>query len=397
MSSFDKNDFWLMPSLKSLIDWIEAKEYKGYDIYDGLKITESRRILKNRILNPVITQFFKKFPINLRSLIKIDETIMPKAIGLFLHSYVLLSSPYGEGERLKGVETFKRNAMYLKDWLLENSLKNYSGACWNFGFNYKFMFDMPTIVISSIVARGLFEYYRLSQDSQVKDVLKSVTDFVLNDLLITENEKGICFSYTPLQRDSCFNANMLGAELLAKVFSITGDTRLLEYSQRAVDFTLAYQYTDGHWDYSIDLKTGKQIYQIDFHQGYILDSLYDFIVYSNVNDEKYLSALRKGAEFYRREQFFDEGRSKWRIPKVWPVDIHNQAQGIITFSKLRALDSEYLDFAMKLARWTILNMQDKQGFFYYQKHKYFTNKIHYMRWSQAWMMLSLSFLLSCQE
>ena len=207
-----------MPSLESLMDWIEAKEYKGYDIYDGLKITESRRILNNRLLNPFVTQFFKKSPVNLRPLVKVDETIMPKAIGLFLHSYVLLSSPYGEGEHLRGAEIFKRNAKKLKDWLLENSLENYSGACWNFGFKYKFMFDMPTIVISSIVARGLFEYYKISQDSQVKDVLISVADFVLHDLLITESEKGICFSYTPIQRDCCFNANMLGAELLAKVY-----------------------------------------------------------------------------------------------------------------------------------------------------------------------------------
>jgi hypothetical protein len=38
-------------------------------------------------------------------------------------------------------------------------------------------------------------------------------------------------------------------------------------------------------------------------------------------------------------------------------------------------------------------MQDKEGYFYYQKRKYFTNKISYMRWTQAWMFFALTIYL----
>jgi hypothetical protein len=38
-------------------------------------------------------------------------------------------------------------------------------------------------------------------------------------------------------------------------------------------------------------------------------------------------------------------------------------------------------------------MQDKKGYFYYQKFPFFTNKISYMRWGQAWMLLAISSLL----
>jgi hypothetical protein len=110
-------------------------------------------------------------------------------------------------------------------------------------------------------------------------------------------------------------------------------------------------------------------------------------------------SITKGVEFYKNEQFFPNGRSMWRLPKKWPVDIHNQAQGIITLSLLKDYHPEYLNFSKTIARWTIENMQDKIGYFYYRKYPLFTNKISYIRWSQAWMLLALSelFLISADH
>ncbi len=38
-------------------------------------------------------------------------------------------------------------------------------------------------------------------------------------------------------------------------------------------------------------------------------------------------------------------------------------------------------------------MQDPSGFFYYRKYPWFTNKIPFIRWGQAWMLLALSELV----
>jgi len=35
-------------------------------------------------------------------------------------------------------------------------------------------------------------------------------------------------------------------------------------------------------------------------------------------------------------------------------------------------------------------MQSKNGYFFYQKKRFFKNKISYMRWSQAWMLYALA-------
>jgi hypothetical protein len=38
-------------------------------------------------------------------------------------------------------------------------------------------------------------------------------------------------------------------------------------------------------------------------------------------------------------------------------------------------------------------MQSPQGYFYYQKRKFLTNKIAYMRWSQAWIFYGLTYYI----
>lgn len=377
-------------SFNKLNQYVEAEEFKGYDPYDTLN--SKIKILKfGKWIPAIAIQVQKRNPVNLRKLLRIKKDFNPKAMGLFLQAYSLMY-------RINPDPEIKKTMQFLYRWLVDNYSRGYKGYCWGYNFDWvtpkkKIKAFMPTIVVSSIVSKGIFEYYKITKDDQAISVLKSTCDFILEDLPITEKNEGICFSYSPVEKDCCFNASMLGAEILAKVYSLTKEHKLLEYSKKAVDFTLVYQYDDGHWDYSVDLKTGKERKQIDFHQGYILESLHDFMIYTNSTEEKYLKALRTGAEFYRREQFFDDGRSKWRIPIKWPVDIHNQAQGIITFSRLKRLDENYLKFAQTIALWTISNMEDEKGFFYYQQFKFFSNKIPYMRWSQAWMLLALINLL----
>jgi hypothetical protein len=75
------------------------------------------------------------------------------------------------------------------------------------------------------------------------------------------------------------------------------------------------------------------------------------------------------------------------------VEIHNQAQGIITFAKMAVYKEGYNNFAKIIADWTAKNMQANDGHFYYQKFPCYANKISYMRWSNAWMFLALIHLL----
>jgi rhamnogalacturonyl hydrolase YesR len=381
-------------SLENLERYVRENSFSGYDPYDALN---SERLLRinNKLLKLISTQIFVYSPINLRALFDIEPDKNPKAMGLFLSSYCRL---YRNGLIKK--KDFVDLTSKLVAYLLKNNSKGYSGYCWGFNFNWQDLSRfskrwLPTIVVTSYVGNSFLDLYEITEEEKYREIANSICRFILNDLNITKTEKGICFSYTPIDKHIVHNANCLGAAFLSRLYSVTLEEELLDHSKRAFDFSLSCQKDDGSWKYGIDPLTFKERNQIDFHQGFILDSLVDFIKYVGENDKKYKQSLMKGSEFYINQQFDKFGRSKWRLPWRYPVDIHHQAQGIITLSKLYTAVKKlkYLEFAEKIAKWTIENMQDEKGYFYYQKWPFLTNKIAYMRWGQAWMMLSLATLL----
>jgi hypothetical protein len=179
--------------------------------------------------------------------------------------------------------------------------------------------------------------------------------------------------------------------MLARTYALTGEVSLFEAAKRAMDFTTSHIRQDGHWDFRL-YSDGRAMVQTDFHQGFILESIWDYIRFTGDGEQRYQQALQLGADYYHRYQFLSDGRAVWRVPRQWPVDIHGQAQGIITFAGLSEAFPSFLEFARTIAFWTIQNMQDPDGFFYYRVHRWSTDKTSYIRWGQAWMFLALTVL-----
>lgn len=373
-------------SLEKLKKYIESENFKGYDPYDTLNSPIPFHWLGK--WGPVLAiQFQKRNPFNIRKILGIKKAYNPKAVGLFLHAYSL------KYQKDKNEETLQKMEFFF-NWLIENRTEGYKEYCWGYNFDWaspvKFLEKYsPTIVVSGFISKGLFEYYQATQNPKALEVLKSIGDFTENRLTWTTTEKGACVSYSTKAVDCCYNANMLGAELYARLFFITKEEKYRELAYKMTDFTIAYQQENGCWNYSIDLKTGKERTQIDFHQGYVLDSIHYVIKYCGEN-EQYTTALTRGAAYYFKEQFKQNGSAIFRVPNEYPVEIHNQSQGIITLTRLSYLSDEYAPFAKKIAAWTIENMQGPKGYFYYKKYPYHTIKTPFMRWSQAWMLLALT-------
>ena len=61
--------------------------------------------------------------------------------------------------------------------------------------------------------------------------------------------------------------------------------------------------------------------------------------------------------------------------------------------EFKAFDEGNIDLAKRIFTWSLKTMQSESGYFFYQKKRFFKNKISYMRWSQAWMLLALATLL----
>jgi hypothetical protein len=375
-------------SFKRLEKYIEKENYKGYDPYDTLNSFLPFKWLGK--WGPILAlQFQKRNPVNIRPLIGIKKEVNPKAYGLFLQAYSVLYKKTSE-------KAYLEKAGYFFKWLSENYSKGYSGKCWGYNFpwpteeGYIKSYE-PSAVATGFVISGLFEYYSITKKKDVSELMESACLFLDNDLMKHRDGTGSSISYLSGHLDVCYNASLLAAESLSKMYSINGN---LEYKNTAIDavkFVIARQKEDGSWNYSLDLKTGHERVQIDFHQGYVLESIFEIKKHLNVKDNKWDLAIEKGLKFYVEKQFNESGRSFWRLPKTYPVEIHNQSQGIITLVKLKEYN-QWKNFENKIFDWTVNHMQAKDGHFYYQKSKYYTNKISYMRWSQAWMFLALAHL-----
>lgn len=371
--------------LTGLSSWVEDRGFSGWDPYDAL-LSPFPFHLGGRWAEVAAIQFFKRSPLNLRSLFLIPRQANPKALGLFLEAYAKRWNQ-GEKQAQEICEKLFEGIVLLKS-------RGYSGACWGYNFPWsgpakRLPAYYPSTVVTAIVARGLYHYYRVSGNIAAKDLLLSIPDFLLSDLEISEKAEGICFSYTPAQRDVCYNASLFAAETLALCDRLSKTEVYKKQVLAAVEYVLAQQKVEGVWMYSQNPLTGDERSQIDFHQGYILDSIFHIKQCYAIREERWDEAIKKGAEYYFKKQFSPDGRSLRRLPRKWPADIHAQAQGIITFSLLGNIDPCFRPFAKTIAEWTIRNMYDRKGCFYYQKYPFLTIKTPYMRWAQAWMMKAL--------
>jgi hypothetical protein len=77
---------------------------------------------------------------------------------------------------------------------------------------------------------------------------------------------------------------------------------------------------------------------------------------------------------------------KYYDKSLYPIDATAVAQSILTLTRFRKMD-----LATRVVNWTLKNMQDESGYIYYQRTKRGVNKIPYMRWSNAWMFMAISF------
>lgn len=376
-------------SLNSLIKYIEAHDFAGWDPYDGLNsaLFNSIRPFRNsRLMKLVWIQAFKRAPVNLRRPALIKEGHNPKALSLFLSGFVNLY-------RLEQKEEYVLQMKRLADMILESQTQGYSGACWGYNFPWQsksafFPRFHPTVVVSTFAGCALLDAYSVMNDEKYLQAARSACDFILNDLNRTyDDERNFTLSYSPADNLEVYNAGFLGSRLLCRTGIQTGEKELIEAARSIIAYNCARQNSDGSWYYS-PLPYHQWI--DNFHTGFNMDSI--LIYRDETGDDSFDGYLEKAAEYYSGNFITDEGVPSYYSDRIFPADIHSAAQMLVTLCRING-KGDYTDLIRKLARWTLTNMQDKKGFFYYRKYRMGTNRIPYMRWSQAWMFFALTTLL----
>lgn len=381
-------DAAVLPTILGLEKWVAERGYRGYDPYDGMRSRLLKAIpLPGKYARIAWIQFFKKCPVNLRPLFLIPKGINPKGMGLFLSSYVNL-------HRATGDRRWLDKAGFVARWLLDNSSPGYPGRSWGYNFDWQSRAffvpaGMPTIVNTSFIGHGFLDLYEVTQDERWLDVGSEACRFILDGLNRFEDDRSLCFSYTPLDQTRVHNANLLGAGLLARTARLSRTDDWDDIIDRSARYSIEHQRDDGSWLYA---DSGYQNWIDSFHTGFNLMSLRH--VADHRKSDHVLRSIGKGEKYYAENFFLEDGAPKYYHDRLYPIDVHSPAMAIKYFSGIDA----YRSLAVKVYGWMNEHMRATDGSFVYQINQRFSNRIPYMRWAQAWALYGLtSYFMNTQR
>jgi hypothetical protein len=245
----------------------------------------------------------------------------------------------------------------------------------------------PTIVWTSLIGHAFVDAYEQLGDPSYLDVCDSICRWILA-LPREQTASGACLSYTGVFQNSVHNSNLLGASMLARTWRHRARDEYRTVARDAVLYSCDRQRSDGSWWYGEEPK----YHWIDnFHTGYNLDSLKFYT--DATGDASFRPHLRRGYEYFKATFFNEAGRPKYYHDRAHPIDIQCAAQAIDTFCTFADEDPAAIDFAQRVAAWTITHMQGSDGHFYYRRYQWFTAKTPYFHWGQATMFRALAHLL----
>lgn len=378
-------------ALVKLLDYCKKQDWAGYDPYDALnsKIFEAIPIFDFRLARLIFTQVMKRLPFNLRRLLLISKTHNPKGLALFL-------STFNKIQRYGLLNTEEQIQQMAKKLLTLRSQES-SYWCWGYSFPWQTREILvkrgaPNIVCTYFVANALLDVYENNGESRYLKIGVSAARYLLNELYWAKGDSIACFSYfkypSHALRHQVHNVNFLGAALLCRIYKLCGDKKFLAPALKVARYSAGKQNTDGSWYYG---EHPKHRWIDNFHTGYNLCALLSICQHAKTSE--FEDRIRLGFEFYRKSFFRKDGVPKYFHNSTYPIDIHNVAQSIITLLAFKYLDESNVRLANAIFRWAMRHMWDEEGRFYYQAFPFFTSKISYIRWSQAWMLMALASLL----
>ncbi len=376
----------LYQSICRLSDWLDKNDYRGYDPFDGLNAKFLGPLtFNNKFLRTALQQGVRRFPLNLRPVLGIARSRSTKGMGFLARGFFRLHEATGDA-------AWRDKAESALQWLVENQSDGYSGACWGNHFDYQARGDfylpkgVPTVVWTALIGHAFLDGYARSLHDRFLRVAGSACEHILRDVKTFAEGDAACISYTPIHSSQVHNANTLAAGLLARTYSYTGNESYRILAEKAIRYTAHHQRPDSSWYY------GEAPYRhwIDnFHTAYVLDSFKHYT--DSTGDGRFEQNLMSGYKYWKNTFFLADGTPKYYNHKTMPIDIQCCSQAIDTLVFFNDRDPDGLGLVLRVAKWTIEQMQDRTGYFYYRRYsRWLVNRTPTLHWGQATMLCALS-------
>jgi len=370
--------------------------YQGYSKHDGLNSPVLSRLAgESRLRRLAAIQAVTRSPVDIRRLVGVRTARNAKGVALFARA--LLTR-----HRMTGSDDDAREARELLDWLLEHPASGFSGLSWGYPYPWQDVGffaprDFPNRVVTSFVGQALLDGYLTLRDSRYLDAATLTASFLLDaPKTLYEDESRRCVSYVPDRAIDwiVMDVSALAGAFAARIGSVTGDAELIRQGGRLIRYVVSKQTDYGAWFYA-DPPTASHITHDNYHTGFILDAILQYGLAAG--SDEFESAYQRGADFYARELFEPNGAARFMNDRLYPIDIHGCAQGIITFSLQQRHLGTGGPVADRVLQWTLANMWDPaSGWFFYQQRRRFRTRIRELRWCQGWMSMALaSYIENC--
>jgi rhamnogalacturonyl hydrolase YesR len=294
--------------------------------------------------------------------------------------------------RRSNAAAVRDEAKVCLDWLITNRAPGYDEICWGDPYDYatrsgRRPYGEPILIWCALIGQAFLEAYQILGERRYLEVAESVGRWMLK-LPAEHTDSGMCLSYVTYRQSSIHNANAMGAAFLARLGALTGDQQTVAAARSAMAYTCTRQRPDGSWFYAEEPK----YHWIDnFHTGYNLSALATYRDASH--DHSFDVQLEKGTAYFAANFFEADGRPRYFHNETMPVDIQCAAQAIETLTTASDGNPDYLKQAIRVAEWTLNNLQAEDGHFCYRDLGWTKVSTPMFHWGQGTMVKALAILL----
>ncbi|MGI8439071.1 MAG: delta-aminolevulinic acid dehydratase [Thermoleophilaceae bacterium] len=360
---------------------LRSQGLRGYDPYDALcsPIFRLPGLRSLRIPRIGAQQALRRLPVNVRPLLGIPRQLNAISVALFLQGLA------HRAEARHDAGSSREEAIHHVALLADLRTPGWSGSCWGYPFDWEARYaslpaGTPTVEATGVVAHALFEAHRVWALPEAAELVRMSVGFVLEDLNRTEGREGFCWSYSPYDRQRVVNVTLKGSRLLAQAHALGGPKELLAPAARSVAWVVGAQEASGRWPYAVG---DARSWADNFHTGYLLECLSSYRRLTG--DSRADAAIEHGWAYYRKRFFTSGGVARYYDEATYPVDTTSAAQALIVLCELGDLPT-----ALRVAEAMVETLGRPDGSFDYQRRRWGTIRIPYLRWSSAWAYAGLA-------
>ena len=382
--------------LGETLRYARERDYTGWDYGDGMSSRLLQAVpVENKWLNIAVQETIKRAPVNVRPLFLVEQRRNYKGTALFTMANLTAGRVLGEGS----TTDYEREARDLAEWLVEHRTPGYAGFCGAHRHEIQHLDilglpEYPDMVSTSYAVRALLAAHDAGLDDGETDyaaVVRSVADFIGQDLEYEEIEEGARMKYVPAWSSDhvTLNAVALGGATLLELDDRFPEEGHRERGEKLLDYVVSRQRPEGGWMYR-DPPSASHLSMDSHHNGFIIESLLRHAELTG--SDRYSKTLDEALAFYREELFEPNGAPNWDESSAYPRDIHAAAQGIIVFS----LAGEF-ELAERVIGWVLGALYVGDGRFFYRRERWYTKRVTLMRWCEAWMSYAVATYLDRRD